>query len=439
MTRTELSNLGFSAAELNDVDTAVQALKDSIKASAASYATTKIKAEQDIRPLRAKIQSVRKNAESPVDYLKTEIKPMPLGFDSMSMDVQYFSVDQNDQSGEAHSEHVAAFVSSTVGKLGTTVQKQVSANAQKQTARQFQAQALTGTLVFSVSCTHQNALVLAPLVLHVDKAIRTWNRLFPDPKDKINPTNSAEMIKIAESPDTEGDKKFSILSGVTFGSSFVAMVHIVNTKNTKVMESMQAAAATLQGQMEAGGWLNHMSGGFGVDAKFAEEVKSLLSTQNITSHVTVIAMGIIPSIVSNTVDISVKQFAEFDPAKSMEAIAKLQNATNATQATMGDAASAARTGQKMVSMRGSDIQAALTAVSDIDARQNKILDVNSLMVALDDYLKKVPESKSGIPVNYYLKDITKGMLAEMWVAKYYPGQYMAIQNDDAEVTPKAKL
>ncbi len=54
-----------------------------------------------------------------------------------------------------------------------------------------------------------------------------------------------------------------------------------------------------------------------------------------------------------------------------------------------------------------------------------------------DYLKKAADGNSGVPLNYYLKDITKCMLAEMWVAKYYPGEYMQIKYDDSEPNPSA--
>jgi hypothetical protein len=36
-----------------------------------------------------------------------------------------------------------------------------------------------------------------------------------------------------------------------------------------------------------------------------------------------------------------------------------------------------------------------------------------------------------VPINYYLKPITKAQLAQMWVAKYYPGKYLAISGDDS--------
>ncbi|SCN86194.1 uncharacterized protein FFC1_05088 [Fusarium fujikuroi] len=49
------------------------------------------------------------------------------------------------------------------------------------------------------------------------------------------------------------------------------------------------------------------------------------------------------------------------------------------------------------------------------------------MTALEDYLGKATQGTSGIPINYYLKDIDQKMLAQMWAAKYYPGEFMAIK------------
>ncbi|KAJ3469576.1 hypothetical protein MRS44_003641 [Fusarium solani] len=371
MTRTELANLGISTTDLDD---ALKTVNGSIGTAAANYA--------------------KERAESLVDYVKTEIKTMPLATDSMSMDVQFFSVDSNDEHGAAHAKAISAFVSSSNSFLGANVQRQLSEAAQSQTALQFSEHKITGTLVISASCTHKNASVLAPCILNVDKGVRAWNRIFKD--DRLNPTNVKEMAKIAQAHDTEGKRD----------------------------------------SMDAGAWFAEQSGGVGVNATFGDEVKSLLSTQNVTSHVTLISMGVIPSIVANNVAMGVKEFAEFDPKSSMDAIASIQNATAAEQSSVGEAADAARTGAKMMSLKGSEIKSALSALGDIDDGQNKVLNINSLMTALEDYVTKVPDATSGVPLNYYLKDITKGMLAEMWLAKYFPGKYNSIQNDDSELTPK---
>ena len=95
-------------------------------------------------------------------------------------------------------------------------------------------------------------------------------------------------------------------------------------------------------------------------------------------------------------------------------------------------ADAAKTGAQVLAMKTNDIKAGLSALSEIKQQANKILDINSMMTALDDYCKKASSGDCGVPINYYLKDITKDVLAEMWVAKYFPGKFNAIQNDDSQ-------
>ena len=429
MTKTELANLGVSTAEL---DKSIEDTNAEIAKSAADYATKKAKAEAEVKVLRSQIKAVSAGVESPVDFVKTGIKTLPLAADSINMDVQYFSRDSNKQDSNSFASTIAGFVSVSTKILGNTKSAQISSAAQAQVSQQVEQHDIEGTLVISVACTHKNASILAPFILHVDKAIKVWNRLFKD--DKLNPTNRSEMLRLAMADDPEGGNKFSILSGTTYGSSFVGMVHILNTSSTNAHESLANFASSVQAQktMDFGGWLAKASGSFGVDESITNDVKNLLSTQNVTSHVTMVCMGVIPSIAANDVELGVKQFAQFDPKASMEAIAEIQNATADTQSSVQAAANASRTGQNMMSLQASKIKAGLSELSEIKKRNNKILDTNSMMTALSDYLAKASNGGSGVPINYYLKDITKDMLAEMWVAKYYPGEFMAIKYDDSE-------
>jgi hypothetical protein len=441
MTRTELLQLGFDPTtddSLKHLDEEMKQLNLDIGTSAADYCKAKIDAEKGIRTLRATMQKVHDEYESPIDYVKTQIKTMPLAADSMNMDVQYFARDENSQSSETFAKGISSFVSATTSWLGNTVSTQMTQAAQNQASQQVSNHSISGTLVLSVTCTHKNASIMAPLILNVDKGIKAWNHFYGnDPKEKLVPTDGKSMMDLANQPDPDtkegSDKvnKFSIISGMTFGSSFVGMVHVLNTTQTSVSDSLSTFASSLQAQMDAGAWFEKASGGFGVSSTFANSVKNLLSTQNISSHVTLICMGTIPSMVASEVKMGVEKFSQFDPKASMDAIATIQNATVADQGSVTQSAEAARTGQQMVSMKATEIKSALSALAEIDDGSNKILDVNSMMTALDDYLKKASGGESGVPINYYLKDITKGMLAEMWVGKYYPGKYMKIQWDDS--------
>ncbi|MEM8927647.1 MAG: hypothetical protein AAGC45_05555 [Bacteroidota bacterium] len=401
-----------------------------IKDAAKKFIKAKIDAEKKNQPLRAKMHAVENSVESPIDYNKTGIKQMPLSADSLKMNVQYFSYDENEQSSETHASTIKSFISGELAYLGRSFSAQASASAQQQVNSQHSRHSIAGTLVISITCTHKDAVLLAPFILDVDKAIRVWNKVYPD--DMIKTDSIANIQKIAEQADTKEEKALTLLSGATYGSSFVGMVHILNTTDTVSSEKMYSVASSLQTQFEVSGWFAHASGGFGVDGSFSNDAKNLLSSQSINSHCTLLAMGSIPSIKSNEITMGVKAFADDDGAKSMAALQKIQNATAADQASVSQAASAARTGQQMIALKTSNIQSALSALNDIETKNNKILDINSMMAAMDDYIDKCLKGNIGVPINYYTKPITQSQLAQMWVAKYYPKRYLSISGDDSE-------
>jgi hypothetical protein len=431
MTKTELLNIGIKTDKVNK---SMAALDNRIEEAAADYIEEKIEAEEKIQPLRATIRSVHVELESPVDYVKTQIKSMPLASDSINMDVQYFSNDTNKEEASSLASNVGSYVSAAMSWLGESRSAQMTRAAASQVSDQVKKHNISGTLVVSVSCTHKNASVLAPFVINVDKGIKVWNHLFKE--DKITPTDTQSMLEIAKKgPEGKESKKFSIISGMTFGSSFVGMVHILNSSSTSVSERMSTLVNTFQAQasgaLDISAAFAHGSGGFGVNESMANSVKNLLSSQDINCHATMICMGVIPSIVAHEVQLGVDKFANFDPKSSLEALATIQNATVAEQDTVKQAADAARTGAQMISMKNAEMKAALSALAEIDDGKNRVIDINSMMIALEDYLKKAADGTSGVPINYYLKEIDKTMLAEMWTAKYYPGKYLAIAHDDA--------
>jgi len=203
------------------------------------------------------------------------------------------------------------------------------------------------------------------------------------------------------------------------------MVHILNTTDSSSFQAMESVAMSMQETFDIGGWFASGTGGFGVAASFSDSAKNLLSTQNIQSHCSLVTMGIIPSIKSNMVKVGVQGFSDFDPAKQMQQLATLQGATANDNNTISSAANNARTGQQMITLKNSTITATLSGLSNIDDGANNIIDTNSMMTAMDDYIQKciAGGNNLGVPINYYLKPITQSMIARAWLAKYYPNKY----------------
>lgn len=393
---------------------------EAIKAAAEEYGRARIAAETAIQPIRASIPAVDYEIESPLDYNRSQLKNMGLSTDSLQLNVQYFSRIVNEQASDTHASNISSFVSESLRYFGQHHAAQAARAVQEQVNTQLEDHEIAGTLVISISCTHRDAQVFAPLIVDVDKAVRAWNAVYPD--DMIRTDDAVSTLVTQALADTPAERRIHLISGATFGSSFVGMVHILNTTNTVSHQQMQSVAANLQSTFDLGGWFAASTGGFGVESSFSDSAKALLSTQNIQSHCSLVTMGIIPSIKSNQVMLGVKQLADFDPAKEMERLAALQGATAESGNTVSSAAEAARTGQQMITLQNSTITSTLTGLADIDDGQNSIIDINSMMTGMDDYIQKCvsADENVGVPINYYLKSMSKSDIARAWLHKYYP-------------------
>jgi len=433
MTVQELIEMNIDPSDLVKESTATG---KQITEAAVGYAKAKLSSEKTIQPLKAKIRTVNDSVESPIDYNKTQIKKMPLAADSIKMNCQYFAFDSNEQDSNTHAATIAAFVSGSVKEGGEdwseSYAAQAKTSAQEQVNRQHQNHSISGTLVVTITCTHKEAVLLAPLVLDPDKAVRVWNAVYPDDMIKTNSVISTFNTEMQQ--DTKKEKSISILSGQTCGSCFIGMVHTLNTTDTQSTETLYSIAASLQGQFNVGSMVQHYSGGFGVDASFSNDAKNLLSSQNISSHCTLTVMGSIPSIKSNTVQMAVKAFAEDNGESPMKSVMAIKNATTDEMTTVDSSAENARTGAQFQSIQSAKIQAALSGLSNIDNLNNKMIDTNSLMDAMEDYINKCLAGNIGLPINYYVKPITKSQVTQMWMAKYYPNKFnQAGSGDDSKI------
>lgn len=425
-TTRELANMGISTLELHKKS---KAIDEKISAAAIDYATKKIEGKEEIQKIQAE-PIVNASWESPLDYNRTQIKKMPLSADSMNMSVQYFSFDRNSQDSSTQSQSILDFISSEFKFLGDEFSDQAGKTAASQVHSQYSRHDISGTLVIAINCTHKDAALLAPCVIDVDKAIRVWNQIFRD--DMLKTDDLENMKKTARNAATEKEKSITIVSGATYGSCFVGMVHILNTQGTISTEKMNSVAESIQAQFKADSWLTSAAGGFGVNSQFAKDVKSLLSTQEISSHCTLTTRGAIPSIKSNQVKMAVQQFASFDGKAAMENLASLQNMTASEKDSVDASAESARLGNQMIALKNAQMQGVLSGLSEIDDGCNQMIDINSMMTALEDYINKALGGEFGIPINYYLKPVTKSELAQMWVDKYFPNKFLKVITPEGE-------
>jgi hypothetical protein len=427
MTAQELGNLNIAT---DKVQQEMDKVDDQIKTAAEAYGDVYLQNIGKITEARGKIPKMGAEVESPIDFVRSQLKQLPLASDSLKMDAQYFSFDEVQQSSKDVMASMKSYISAATSFMGAKRSAEITTSAMSQVNQQRESHEIQGTLVITANVTHRMASVWAPFYIDVDKGLRAWNEMFPS--DQVDMNDSASMINIEKTAAAGKEKSFNLVSGANFGSSFVGMVHVLKRSSTASSQSLFSAAASLQAQMTVGSWFASASGGFGVNSSFSANVKNLLSQQDIQSHVSLVCMGIIPTIVAHNVDIVVKEFGNFSPDATMGQLAALQNATASDQESVAQAATAARTGQQMVSLKTAQMKAAVSAVQEGDKEQNQMLDINSLMTAFTDFVAKAIKGDCGVPINYYLKPITKKQLAEMWISKYLPHEYVTSAGDDSK-------
>lgn len=407
MTINELIDMEVDVTEIasNQKD-----LDANISKAAADYLSTRIANEGQIQSLRETLSQleVQDGLESPVDFGTSIIKKMPLSSESLKFDSQYFSFGSNMQDDTL--ANIEKFVRSGTENLGNKSGEVVNA-VSTQVQNQFQNHQLMGTLIITASCTHSNVSVFQPLVIDPDKAVSCWNSLF----GKTSLIDTKILAEKGADTDTDSTDQLTLITGAVYGSSFVGMVHMVNS-DEKQSGDLDSIAAQLDEKMKIGGWLKNVSGGFGVDESIFEEVKAFLSSQSVSSHISLVTLGAAPSISSNSVKLSVSKLSEIDS----NTISAITGSKEAKKDTVNSDALRANSDAKLINLQNARIESILKTMGKIDHDSNKVMDVNSLMQAFENYLTAIKntEKSIGVPIGFYLKKMSKSDIIDLWVNKY---------------------
>ncbi len=432
MTIQELIGMGLDPVDLSEQS---YTIGTDITAAALEYVQIRLAQELKIQSVKAAMPQVSQYI-SPVDFDATRFKEkLPLSANSLKMDSQYFAYESNTQTDKEIISKIKKYISEQTNPLGTDNSEKVSTAVTDQIDKQRENHNVEGTIIITATCTHKDAILLSPLVLDADRAVMVWNDIYED--DQITESSVEGMPDTIASKDKgNGAKSISILSGATFGSCFIGMVHILKSENTST-GSMKAIAQNLEEKGDIGLWWQNKKGGVGMDPTFEKDMKGLLSTSALTSHITIVSMGIIPSIVSNQVQTSVKEFGKFNPEEIME---QLGLTGDTPINTIENESSTAQQRKRVQEINNLKLEALINVLSHEDKDSNQVLNITSMMKAFEDYIKKASENSAGVPINYYLTKFTRAQVVEMWRSKYSSKKYLSspgINNAQKDNTVKS--
>ena len=417
MTLQELISLGATLEQMEKLEANIATVMDQIVAATNELGTAVIAAEQAIAQQQAQQgqKQISSQVQSPIDFKASSLTSLPISSDSMNMDVQYFRFEENAQSSSSSAKSASAFVGAKVSSfLGPSYGASAAASTKSTMDSANKNRTLVGTVVVVMNCTLRNAQVFSPVQLDVESAIENYVQYTAKPWPSMSPP---DMLEMAKTKITPGDDKNSmpVLVGASYGSSFVGFVHFEQIESTESYQETSATSAQLSASVQS----YFIEASVGAGAEAASSVKNLLSNSNIQSHCSAITMGIIPSIKSNTVT-SVVEAMNDSPAERMKQLAMIQGANNTSIKSMATMASEAKTGQAVADMKNDYIEGTVSAVGKLDEAKNKVIDMNSLMTAIDDFVERANKGEGGVPINFYIKHVSQRTIAQQWMEKYYP-------------------
>jgi hypothetical protein len=430
MTFQEMVNMGVSVKDLKGFEKTIEKLKEDIATHASAYGKAVMASTKAVEGTKASdgTTEINEAPESPIDWNKSDIKKMPLSSDTMNVDVQYLRNEHEKDGNEAHASSVASAVSGAMGGIfEPTLTSQMSGSAKNSTLNQTSKHDIEGTLVITATCTHKIADVFAPFVMDPDKAIAAWNMSYPG---KILDTTSEKAMEQALATTAADKDKLHLLSGQTMGSSFVGMVHIIQTEKSSSTQSENARSAEAQATARWGGFLTYAQGEFGLSTSASDKIQDLLSSSEVSSHCCLITMGLIPSLKSEYLTTTISSLKP-KATEVMGQLNEIQHATDSEVNSTAAGAKKAREGKQFMTLDNGYLTNAVTAVHEAQNHDNKVIDLNSLMTAFDDFVKKAAaDDACGVPINFFVREITKSDIAKAYLKKYSPLKNWQLSSDD---------
>mmetsp|Transcript_25558 Transcript_25558/g.38595 ORF Transcript_25558/g.38595 Transcript_25558/m.38595 type:complete len:501 (+) Transcript_25558:107-1609(+) len=424
----QMVNFNCEFEDLQVLHEAKRKVKKEMAQAAVQMGIETIKSEKKIFELKVEYSqmTIQLSAESPVDFFRSKIESFPRSFNMFEFDVQYFRREGRTQTSSAHASSVASKVSILAQGAGTHFALDAAMNANSNSMKTMEKYDIDGTIVIMSNCTHKEGDIVEPCILDPNKAVKTWNQLFPDDELETDPVS---MIQAATAEDEEeggGDKKpkfMSTISGCDKGSSFVGFVHLHKSTLTKSSQETSAMATSLKTSFEAELFIGSVGGSFGLDTSSASSAKSLFSTANIENNCSFVVNGVIPKIKTSTVESTVKKLQP-DANEIMGQLGAIQEASKTehhddssqAQGSVGEA----KKGQSFMSLNNQHLKDTVSELAEYDKRANKVIDINSMWNTFRDYLENCKEGKGGVPTNFYTKEITKADVAKCYIKTFYP-------------------
>jgi|GEM_PF-3057434 len=421
MTANELESMKIETMVIREK---FKELNDSIEEAAGQYMDASMSKEMEIQVLKESVQTmdITNIEDSPVDFARSELKTKDLYHQSLKLDSQYFSFEGSSVSeGLSAVENYVRNATKDMRGSSDAVTESVSA----QLSHQFENHSLSGTLIITASTTHPGVRLFNRVVFDPKKLVNCWNHLFKD--DPIDLEKVASGGK-EDKKDPSNTQLIHFIKGAVYGSSFVGMVHLVNNATTVSTPSSEIRAM-VEEKIKVDSWLENVSGGFGINDKSLEEVQSMLSARNISSHISMVVMGAIPTIESNKIESGIHKFTN----QWKENVPQVFLSGGDEYETIHSLSQESNSMSRVARLEEARFRSVFKGLGEMDKKKNSILDLGSLLRAFTDYVSIVKDRHDrvlGVPIAFRVGQLSKAEIEEIWKDNYFKSKKRVLEEKD---------
>lgn len=392
----ELKSLGIETAALEQK---INDTNNAIITAAQEYINIYLTCQDELARLsneKIKLETEEVNCYNSICLLKGNVETQPLYYDSIKMNSNYFSFKGN--SYENHLSLINDFIRKETGKdTAITATSQIQ-NLINQTDYQ-------GSLIITAICTHQNVHVFTDIKFDPYEMASIWNETHPEEEQIVFPINDLPAQNIGE--------PLTVVRGIAYGSNFVGIIHFFSSDKGSV-DDLLLPLNKIKEKLQIGSWLNYMSGDFGVENSILSEVRSILVSHNLNTRISLIINGAIAGIKSKDVKNCIPSLNE-KSSKIPEDIIEETDHKSTYYSVAKDCLSKTR----YINAMNKSTSKMLEALANQESETNKVIDLNSLLTAFDNYQKALKDNENtGIPIHYYTQPITRNDIILNWLESH---------------------
>lgn len=394
MTQQQIKGLDATIST-NFLDQKKKELKIGIEQAAKDYFDIKTEQEQFVQNIDlSKYESLL--MESPLDYKETSQKYFPWSVDSLKLDYQYFSFLSNKDSKTI--DNMKSFL------RNASEDSDLNQKALDKLQDQYENLNIEGSLIISATCTHKNVLMLEPFKLDRDRAVKAWNQIYKSDTINIHKLQPGKQEKQMDSRNC-----LHIISGAVYGSCFIGMVHLVkeNKPGSHEFRGDDELIKEIRRKIKLEQWMAYEFGN--INPSQEPYIKNLLSNEEISIHLNLFVTGTIPEMASKELESGIKIASDLSSSKMGVVIKNVRSFQEEARESQSEA-------QKL-SYQNAIFSNLLSTLTEIDKQKNKILDVDSLVTAFTNYVKKITETEDnafGMPLSYYTRCYSKADIIDLW-------------------------